>query len=198
SGFIWRVDKVTGQVSNLATNLVISATNQHPFALTSSAIYVVSAGRVLRVSKSGDISDVAAVNPDSTISAIDDTVYFVHSGTVFALDCGSGGIRALRVSVADSDVPQAVLGAGRGMLILSRQTGFTHTIIRDWASADLCSGAATILGSTRGSSFNGYFIAPLSEPPIAVDSNGVYVSDQRVRQLNIGAMPCGRGRAAGH
>jgi hypothetical protein len=198
SAFIWQMDKLTGQVTKLATNLVISVTNQHPFAVTTNAIYVVSAGRLLRVAKSGNIADVAAINPDSAISAIDDTVFFVHDGTVFTLDSTSGAISALRVATGSLDKPIAVLGTAPGVLVLSEETGFTHTVIRGWVSSELCNGVATTLGSIQGGSFNGYFIAPLSEPPIALDSKGIYVSDRSVRQLNIGPTPCGRGRAATH
>jgi hypothetical protein len=198
-----RKNKVNNSWDVIATDLAVSVGNQHPFVLAGDSIYIVSGTRLLRFATSGGTpTDVTEVHPDSSIEAIDGILYFAYfSGSdVGALDMRTGVMALVRfpLVVEQATAPVSILGAGPGLAVLSEISGWTHTAFRGWIVSDRCTDSATLLGSTTGDVFSGYFIPPLAEPPMAVDSTGVYMADRRV--LTFGAPPagCGRRRAMTH
>lgn len=199
---LFRRDKATGASGVIADGLIVSPLNQHPFALTTDAIYVVSAARLLRVSKSpgAAITDVAKVNADSSIAATDDTIYFVDEAQVFAHDARTGNTRRLQFPIAESGgatYPISILGVAPGIVVASEGAGWTNTNFRGWILSDLCSQTARLLHSTTSDRFHAYFIPPLSDPSFAIDSNGVYSGGQRVVTFASSPSGCERRRAAG-
>jgi hypothetical protein len=203
SATLKRKNKNSGSWDVIAANLAVSVVNQHPFVLAGDTIHVVSGAHLVRIPASGGIPlDITEVLADSSIEAIDGTLYYVRtSGSdVGALDIRTGVMGPVRfpLVVEQATLPVAILGAAPGLAVLSELSGWTHTAFRGWIASDLCAGSATLLGSTTGDVFHAYFIPPLVEPPIAVDSTGVYVVDRRVTMFPSPPGGCGRRRAIGH
>lgn len=201
SGILRRKNNSSGAVDTLADSLVVSAVNQHPFAVADDAVYVVSHARLLRVPKSGGAAvDVAEVDADTSIAIFEGILYFVRRAEVHALDTRTGHITTLRVRMPDTagaTYPIAILGAAPGLLLTSDGAGWTHTAFRGWSVNDLCTQTPTLLGSKTSDIFHDYFIFPLTEPPIAVDSRGIYIGGRRVLTFATPPSDCRR-RAAGH
>lgn len=201
SARLLRKSKETGGLDPLYSGLMVSATNQHPFVLAGDSIYVISGTRLLRVAKSGGgvMKDLAPANADSALAEIDGFVYFVNIGRAYVLDTRSESITEQRFPVTQSGgatYPISILGAAPGLVLASEGAGWTHTLFRGWILSDLCTNSAQLLGSKGGDASIGYFIPPLAEPPIAVDSNGVYISDRRALTFANPPAGCARRRVA--
>jgi hypothetical protein len=199
-GRLFRVSKATQQYETLASGLVVGVTNQHPFVLTSDAIYVVSAARLLRVPKSPPftVKDVAAVGSDMPITALDDVVYF--GSPARALDARTGVITDLQLPVAQTGgatYPTGYLGAAPGLIVSTQEAGWTNSHFHGVVVSTLCTGTAQLLSSLVSQRIDLYFIPPLVDSPVAVDSNAVYTD---FGEAVSSASTCAalRHRGAGH
>lgn len=202
SGRLLGRNKTTGlldlDVSSLAVSSVLDG---HPFVVADDALYVVNGTRLQRVSKgSRALKDVAAVDVDSSVALADTTVYFVQGGTIRSLDTRSGTLGVAGVPLARIGVPvaQSVAGAAPGYVLAVQESGFSNEAIFGWTLSDLCTGDSTMLGSMSASVFKSYFVPPLTVPPLAIDSSGVFVGDRRAVAFPAPAGACGRRRAAAH
>jgi hypothetical protein len=199
SGRLFRQNKSTQVLQWMAADLLVSAANQHPFALTGDAVYVVSGTRLLRVTKSSNpvITDVAAVSADSAIASVDDVVYFATPTGIRALDAATGSLTNAPfpfVRVADVTFPVSILAAAPGVLVFTEGGGWTHTGFRGWVYSDLCANARLLLYK-EADVYHSYFFDPLGDPAVAIDARGVYFGDRRV--VALPSAPCHR-RAASH
>lgn len=178
-----RKNRTTGAFELVAAGLVVSAVNQHPFALSDDAVYVVSGTRLLRLPKRGGaVRDVAEVNADSSVAESDGMIYFVDAARVYALDSRTDRIADAHVPLASgcgATYPIAILGAAPGFVVAAEGSGCTNTAFLGWIASDLCANRATLLGSTTSDRIHAYFIPPLSDPAVAVDANGVWFGDTR-------------------
>jgi hypothetical protein len=203
SGQLFAKNKTTGTLISLANSLAVSAVfNQHPFVVGDDALYVASGASLLRVPKAGgDVTAVVTVDVDSSISGFDGKVYFTRQDRVFALDTATGSSAEVQVRLAPvsgAPFPTSVIGAAPGLVLPTQETGFQNEALYGWTLSDLCTNTATSLGSISASVFDGYFIPPLTVPPIAVDSTGVFIGDRRVTSFTTLPTGCGRRRGVGH
>lgn len=186
--------------NEIASNLIVSAVNQHPFALAGESVYVISGSRLLRIWPSGAPPDyVSEVGADSTVEMVAGTVYFGYGADVGTVDAATGAVGYLRfplVPTAGATGIVSILGGAPGHAVISEGAGWTHTIFRGWIMSDLCAHVATLLYSMTDDYFHAYFIPPLIDPPTAVDDRGIYVNDRRVVTFASPPEWCGRRRAA--
>src|SRR5207253_424300 len=85
--------------------------------------------------------------------------------------------------------PRSILAVGGNIVVAKQYVGRYKLIDYVWYLGDVCSGETTYLGQVTGEAYSLYFIPPLAEPPIAIDSSGVFVNDRRAVFTQIHSCP---------
>lgn len=181
-GSVWKKRRDQPSLQPIAHGLVVSVTSEHPLAVAGDAVYVSSNGHLVRVPKDGGAAtDVASIEADSSIAAVNDVVYYASSGRIYARHTsGEADTVHLAYGLSCGGYYRSVQAAAPGLLILTETCGVTGLFIRERVAMSLCDNSAQVLGSLTGSRSQSYFVAPLSEPPLAVDANGVWIGTSRV------------------
>jgi len=182
-GRLLRRRKVDGFVQLMADGLDVSPENQHPFVLQEDAVCVVSGALLLRISKFGGIARaVADVNSQSSIAGGENLVYFVQQTRVYQFDSRTAVVSpiAFPYTGVGLSYPLSILGIAGSRAVVTENVTSYHYESHIWFAADLCAQSVVTMGGVGNDNYNGYFIPPLSEPGIAIDSDRIYMSDSRV------------------